>query len=114
LRRGPDLPHRSDIQSVRFSPQHKYLLDAIKNKEEAAKLVRFSQNFYAVEERKDTIVFNDLRFGQIVGWYDPAAGFAFYYYLQPESDNTLVVQRGRFAKWNSVSFQSFIQRIKGN
>jgi inner membrane protein len=62
----------------------------------------------------DTIVFNDLRFGQIVGWHDAMAGFAFYYYLQPEANNKLVVQRGRFAKWNSASLHSFLRRIGGN
>jgi inner membrane protein len=105
-----------DPKNVRlyFFPQRKQLLAAVKNKEEVAKLIRFSQQFYTVEKRGDSIVFNDLRFGQVTGWHNPKEGFAFYYYLQPEVDNTLVVQRGRFAKWNAASFQSFIRRIKGN
>jgi len=97
-----------------FFPQHKQLLSVVKNKAEAAKLIRFSQQFYTFEKRGDSIVFNDLRFGQVIGWHDPKEGFAFYYYLQPKTDNTLVVQRGRFAKWNTASFRSFLQRIKGN
>lgn len=78
------------------------------------RLVRFSQQFYTVEKWQDTLVFNDLRFGQVAGWQDPHGRFAFHYFLDPPADNTLVVQRGRFAGWNNESFRSFLRRIKGN
>ena len=67
-----------------------------------------------LEKHADTILLNDLRFGQVIGWQNPAESFAFYFYLQPAIDNTLVVQRGRFAKWNKQSFHSLLTRIKGN
>jgi inner membrane protein len=97
-----------------FSPKNKNLLNQVVNREEADKLIQFSQGYYTIEKHADTILLNDLRFGQITGWYNPAERFAFYYYLQPEMDNTLVVQRGRFANWNRTTFQSFLKRIKGN
>lgn len=97
-----------------FFPQQKQLLTQVKNKEAVAILRQFSKGFYTVEQHGDSILFNDLRFGQIVGWQNPKERFVFHYYLQPAIDNTMVVQRGRFAKWNKQVFTSFIRRILGN
>ena len=100
--------------SFQYFPQNNYLLKAVKNKKEVQNLIQFSQDFYTLEKHNDTIVFNDLRFGQIVGWYNPKEKFAFHYYLQPVQNNKMVVQRGRFAKWNDASAERFWTRIKGN
>ena len=80
------------------SPINRNLLVDLEERHEVKNLIRFSQRYYTVEQHEDTILFNDLRFGQITGWHDPKQRFAFSYYLRPEKmDNTLVVQRGRFA-----------------
>lgn len=105
---------RKKNMDLYYFPRNQNLLSSVKDKADTKNLIRFSQQFYTLERHKDTILFNDLRFGQIIGWQNPAEGFAFYYYLQPELDNTLVVQRGRFAKWNKQSFQTFLRRIRGN
>lgn len=76
-------------------------------------LLQFSQGFYTVEERSDTLVFNDLRFGQVIGWQRPREEFAFHFYLHHASGNELVVQRGRFARWDWNSFRFFLRRIAG-
>ncbi len=99
---------------LHFKPQHNNLIHLVKEPDQLNKLIRFSQGFYTIEQRKDSMVFYDLRFGQIIGWQNPLENYAFYYYLQPNVDNTLVVQRGRFAKWDRQSFNSLIDRIKGN
>jgi len=77
-------------------------------------LIRFSQGFYTIENWGDTLVFNDLRFGQIIGWHDPKERFVFHYFLQLPDANTLVIQRGRFAKWNWETTRSLIRRMRGN
>ena len=99
---------------LHFKPQNNNLIHLVKEPDQLNKLIRFSQGFYTIEQRKDSMVFYDLRFGQIIGWQNPLEDYAFYYYLQPDVDNTLVVQRGRFAKWDRQSFKSFLHRIKGN
>jgi inner membrane protein len=104
---------KSKTLSLQYFPRNNGLLNNIKNEKEVQELVRFSQGYYTVEKRADTLVFNDLRFGQVVGWQNPKEEFAFHYYLQPSIDNTLVVQRGRFAKWNPQSFDTFWKRIRG-
>lgn len=104
----------SEKMELNYFPQNAFLLDSIKHNKEVQQLKRFSQGYYTVEKRQDTLLFYDLRFGQIIGWQNPKEQFAFYYYLHPAIDNTLAVQRGRFAKWDKQAFLSLLQRIKGN
>ncbi len=102
-------------QTIKFQyfPRHENLLAPLSNQEELQKLIRFSQQYYTVEKWGDTLVFNDLRFGQIIGWSNPKGKFVFHYYLQQPHGNKLVIQSGRFAGWNMEVFKGFIQRIRG-
>jgi len=93
-----------------YFPRKANLLAAFPEKGDLVRLKRFSQGYYTVEQWKDTLVFNDLRFGQEIGWQDPRGRFAFHYYLNLPKDNKLVVQRGRFAKWDKTSVQTLIHR----
>ena len=102
------------VLDLHYFPKNNFLREQVKDEVELNKMIRFSQQFYTLEKHADTILINDLRFGQVIGWQNPAESFAFYFYLQPAIDNTLVVQRGRFAKWDKQSFRSLINRIKGN
>lgn len=97
-----------------FFPRNDTLLNKVDDHEELQRLIRFSQQFYTVEQWHDTLVFNDLRFGQVLGWEDPRGKFVFHYFLKHGIDNTLVVQRGRFEGWNTETAKKFIQRIEGN
>ena len=90
------------------------LLNEVTDRGHLQQLIRFSQNYYTVEKWNDTLVFNDLRFGQILGWQYPRGKFVFYYFLQHPEENTLVVQRGRFTGWNALTTREFLKRIKGN
>lgn len=100
--------------NLTFFPRNDSLLQPVKDHEEVQKLLRFSQGFYTVEKWHDTLVFNDLRFGQIVGWHNPHEAFVFHYFLQhPGESNRLVVQRGRFAKWDKESIRSLYRKILG-
>lgn len=83
-------------------------------KEDLRNLVRFSKGYYAIEYWGDTLVFNDLRFGQIAGWTDLNARFAFYYFLQYPGENLLLVQRGRFKGWSRESLRMLFKKISGN
>jgi inner membrane protein len=106
------LDRKKEIGFQYFS-RNEYLLKKFREPGLLLRLTRFSQQFYTVEKWHDTLVFNDLRFGQVTGWQDPRGKFAFHYFLDPPADNTLVVQRGRFAGWDKKSVWSFLQRIKG-
>jgi inner membrane protein len=103
---------KKDIQFTFFPRQDTLLLPFQKHKD-LHELIRFSKGFYTVENWKDTVVFNDLRFGQIIGWQNPKGRFVFYYYLTHPDANRLVVQRGRFEGWNESSITALIRRMGG-
>lgn len=104
----------SDGVDFRFFPKNDSLLRPVDDQTVIDRLKRFSQGHYTVELQGDTLIFNDLRFGQMLGWQNPRAGFVFHYFLSPPLDNTLVLQRGRFEGWNRAATTNFLQRIKGN
>jgi inner membrane protein len=101
-----------DIE-FRYFPRNDSLLKPWAAQKDLQKLKRFSRGYYTAERSEHGIVFNDLRFGQIMGWQYPNAGFVFHYNLNDPASNSLVVQRGRFANWNWNAVKSFIHRIRG-
>jgi len=107
------LDNKKEI-AFQYFPRNDSLLKPISDHEDLQKLIRFSQQFYTVEKWNDSLVFNDLRFGQIIGWQNPKAKFVFHYYLQHPDDNSMVVQRGRFEGWNWQTGRFLVRRIWGN
>jgi inner membrane protein len=105
---------RNESIQFEYFPRNDSLLKPVNDHEDLHKLIRFSQQFYTVEQWKDTLVFNDLRFGQIIGWHNPKGRFVFHYFLLHPDDNKLVVQRGRFEGWNKQTAISLLKRIRGN
>jgi inner membrane protein len=99
---------------LHYFPRNDSMLHHVSNQKEVKDLIRFSEGYYTVEKWNDTIVLNVLRFGQVVGWYNPKEKFVFHYFLDRPGANELVTQRGRFEKWNRETIQSLFQRIKGN
>jgi len=97
-----------------YFPRNMDLLAPIDDHVEVQLLKKFSQGFYTIEKWNDTLVFNDLRFGQIIGWENADEHFVFHYFLTHPENNQLVVQRGRFAKWNKSTPAILINRIRGN
>jgi inner membrane protein len=97
-----------------YYPRNMNLLAPLDDHVEVQLLKKFSQGFYTIEKWNDTLVFNDLRFGQIIGWEKPSEHFVFHYFLTHPEDNKLIVQRGRFAKWNRSTPAILINRIRGN
>ncbi len=100
--------------NFQYFPREDSLLDPVHNQEALQQLTRFSRQFYTVEKWHDTLVFNDLRFGQVIGWQNPKEKFVFHYFLQYPEENKLVVQRGRFEGWNREVLINLLKRIKGN
>ena len=97
-----------------YFPRNDSLLKPVADHEEVQHLIRFSQQFYTTELWGDSLVFNDLRFGQMMGWQNPKGKFVFHYILNHPEDNTLVVQRGRFSGWSENVIRGYIKRIGGN
>lgn len=105
--------HRMSLELHHFDRQDS-LLKPFLGRRDVQKLLRFSQGYYTVQHWGDSLVFNDLRFGQMAGWSDPAANFVFHYYLEYPDQNQLIVQRGRFKNWNRDTQGDLLQKIRGN
>ena len=105
---------KNDHIKFRYFLRTDFLLKPFYGQHDLQQLIRFSQGYYTAELTAQGVVFNDLRFGQIMGWQNPDANFVFHYYLQKPEANHLVVQRGRFADWNWESVKEMLRRIKGN
>ncbi len=105
---------KTDNITWQYRPRNEQMIAGKEKEEDLHYLLRFSQGYYTVERWEDTLVFNDLRFGQIAGWRDTNARFVFHYFLGTNADNDLVVQRGRMAMFNKRDIGSLIEKIKGN
>jgi inner membrane protein len=106
----------NDHQPLSFTwyPRNEHLIHDLPSASNLRDLVRFADGYYTVEKQGDSLAFNVLRFGQVLGWNDANARFAFRYYVHPTADNTLVVQRGRFEGWNREVLKKLYNRIKGH
>jgi inner membrane protein len=103
----------SDSMGFRFFPRNNHLLHQLGNRRDLSQLLRFSQGYYTIGNSNRGLEFNVLRFGQVLGWEYPDGPFVFHYYLQDPDANRLVVQRGRFAGWNTRTIRFYIRRITG-
>ncbi len=100
--------------AFQFLPANDSLLNPYRQINQARQLIRLSRRYYALEQRKDTLVFSNLRFGQMNGWENPKAGFVFQYNIGRSDNSLLTVQRGRFSGWSKKTFLTFWARIKGD
>lgn len=104
---------RSETLDFHYFPRNQELLNEVAGHESLQHLIRFSQGYYTVKQKDGKLIFNDLRFGQITGWATPNNEFVFHFYLSHPDDNLLVIQRGRFANWNTETVRILINRIRG-
>jgi inner membrane protein len=102
---------KSTFASFTFVPRNDTLLVEVLDKQLVANLMSFSDGYFVVQQWGDTLVFNNLQFGQIHGWNNPAARFAFHYYLNYPAENTMVMQRGRATGWTLLSIKALLWRI---
>jgi inner membrane protein len=104
---------KNDSIEFRYFAKNDFLLKPFITRRDFKSLILFSQGYYTAESSDQGTIFNDLRFGQIMGWQNPDAHFVFHYYLQDRDANALVVQRGRFAGWDWEKLKFFWRRIRG-
>ena len=102
---------RTKKLELTYFPKNDSLLNPIHDHIEVMELKKFSQGFYTVDKMNDTLVFSDLRFGQVNGWQHPRSRFAFQYYLSHPENNDLVVQRGRMAGFNWSSAKAMFGKM---
>jgi len=96
-------------------PKRHELLKPYENHEKVQKLMRITEGFYAMESKGDTLVMNDLRFGQLDGWETGEGAFVFAYYIYPNTEGELefLMQRNS-PKTGLKMLGQFFRRIFGD
>ncbi|MCW3077505.1 MAG: hypothetical protein JWO32_2114 [Bacteroidetes bacterium] len=84
-----------------------------KNSDEVKKLVRFSKGFYTVARTDSSLIFSDMRFGQLGGWSDKNAPFIFNFNIEKTIDNRVALQQGRFRSFQPDVLGKLLRRIGG-
>lgn len=103
----------TDTVAFTYIPQNKQFLEYIPKDPSIDKLIRFSQGYYSISQEGHDYYFNDLRFGQAIGWDDPRSNFVFRYIFGKDGENDLVIQRGRIEGSTRKAFSSLVKRIGG-
>ena len=101
------------VTPLEYFPKNQHLIAAKDTSDVVQNLVSFSDDYYTIENRNDSLIFNVLRFGRIAGWDVYPSEFTFQYYLDEGFDNSLMVQRGRLREWNRETFKRMYHRIRG-
>lgn len=104
---------KTDYIEMKYVAKNEFLLKPFYARHDVQQLIRFSQGYYTIDTSAKGLIFNDLRFGQMIGWQNPDAHFVFHYFLQNPGANQLVVQRGRFANWDWENVKGFVHRMEG-
>jgi inner membrane protein len=104
---------RDQQLKLRYVSRNEQLLFSYKSNHDVRQLIKFSQDYFVVSQSKDTLIFNDLRFGEIAGWAAQQPQYVFHYYINHPDANQMVIQRGRFSNWNQETFSSMLRRMRG-
>ena len=89
------------------------LLKPFENDSEIKILKQFSKGNYCITKNKDSIYFNDIRFGQVGGWDKPDSTFVFSFKLDKQADNSMALNRKKFKGSFAGAIASLTNRIKG-
>lgn len=93
-------------------PRREELLRDVEHSPEVRDLVQFSKSYYSVSKTDSSVLFSDIRFGQIGGWYDTNAVFVFNFDIMHRNSSTHI-QQGRIRSVGSKPLEELLKRIKG-
>ncbi len=93
--------------------KNKLLLQPYLNDLPILTLIKFSKGFYSIEKENNNLIFNDLRFGPINGWFDLSKDFIFSFDIQPINGNIYIKRRPASESPGQEDFDRLIDRIKG-
>jgi inner membrane protein len=95
-------------------PQQEYLIKNLRNEREVQLLIEFSKGYYALQENEKGIIFNDLRFGTMNGWFDLSKDYIFSFIIKTNSGEvTEVIKKDPQYVPTMEDLQTLFRRIKG-
>jgi inner membrane protein len=93
-------------------PKNDALLQPHLNSAEVQRLLQFSQGYYRVRQEDSALVFSDIRFGQLGGWYKKNTPFVFSFNILGYNQATHL-QQSRFASFEPEAIRKLYERAKG-
>lgn len=95
-----------------FSKNHQ-LLKTFDASEKVNKLVDISNRWYTLEEHETGLIFNDLRFGQGMGWEKGTGKFVFSYHIFRDGGEVIVQEREKDMREGKKMIRPLWERIMG-
>jgi inner membrane protein len=80
--------HNKEVKFRYFQKNHQSV-NHLRNNEKVLKLLNVTEGYYTVEKKSDSILINDLRFGQLDGWGKGKEPFTFTYIITEEKNGDL-------------------------
>lgn len=96
-----------------FFPKRHDLLQPYLKYEKLQDLVDVTQGYFTVEQKDDTLVMNDLRFGQLDGWKEGKEGFTFVYQIIEQNGKLNFSQKPNDLKKGRALIGDLWDRILG-
>lgn len=95
-------------------PRNEALLREFLPNDKVEKLVKFSKGFYELEKTSNGLIFNDLRFSTISGWFNVDDAYIFSFLLQKEGGNVKITKIEPEGRLEIENFKKLLQRIMGD
>lgn len=100
------------IEFVSYPKKHELLGDLVTN-DKIARLINIAEGWYTISEEKDTLLFNDLRFG-LLSFKPDETRFAFTYEISSSEQGLKIRETPKAMADTDGLIGSLWQRIKGN
>ena len=104
---------RSDTLELLTLERDAFLLSNLLPDESVERLIKFSKGFYLLEKTKQGIIFNDLRFSTISGWFNINDEYVFSFVLKKEGENVVVKRKEPERNIEKSSFIKLFKRTMG-
>ncbi len=101
--------------SIRFQSilKNHNKLESLPDSKDIMTLIRFTKGYYSVENDENGLIFNDLRFGIISGWFDLSNDSIFSFSILNNNNQVDVRRRSVSRNTSREDFNQLITRIKG-
>ncbi len=107
--------HLDEDKNIAFEriPKNHHLVKPFENYEPVQKILRFTKGYYIVENHRDGLLINDLRFGRINNWETGEGTYVFQYLVKIENGIVSVEEVEKSFEGSGELFTQLWERING-
>lgn len=92
-------------------PRNEHLLSEYMPNDKIEKLLEFSKGFYELEKTSNGLIFNDLRFSTISGWFNVNDAYIFSFLLKKEEEDVIISKIAPKERLKMENFKKLFHRI---